>query len=575
MYPTKEFLSDLWHFIRPHRGRFLLFSFFLMVAFFLDLIPALLLAGIIDFFKTYNGGTLDLFYFYLLSLFVIGVCAVFLRLTTKHALGNLTSRIQREAKIQSFQKLLDADLLWHDRENTGNKMEKISRGVASLGSFFDIYANQMLGATVALVGITAIFAFFELKYSLLSALFSGTYLFVEFFANRRVAQKTQELRIEQEKSSGKIYEFSSNVHTIKSLGMEKDLRSSVTVQEDQILLKQKERRKLETTKWISIQSLATLFFALFIFLVGNDIVLGLLTLGSIVIYIEYLRRLHSTLNIISNISEPLLDIKYSISRLMDIYKRVPQINNGTSTLKSWHTLAFHNISFAYKNEDVLRDFSLFVHKGEKIGIVGKSGSGKTTLFKLLLRLYLPQQGDIRFDNLFLKEIMRSSLVKHISFVPQETQLFNMTIRENIVIGDIFDPLRYQRALEMSHCLPLLEKLPEGDLTLIGENGFRLSGGERQRLGIARALYRESDILILDEATSQLDYATERHILSSLASLGKTLLFSAHRLEILKEMDTIIFLEGGTIKEQGTYHELLRKRGHLYRLLQEKKRGRTL
>jgi len=254
---------------------------------------------------------------------------------------------------------------------------------------------------------------------------------------------------------------------------------------------------------------------------------------------------------------------------MGIYKEVPDIKEeGAKNLNAWNSINVRHLKFKYKEGGVLDDFNLNIKKGEKIGIVGKSGSGKSTFFKLLLKLYLPQKGMIYFDNKPITQIKKDSLLKRIAIVPQETEVFNLSVKENIIISrpGRIDYKRYMEALKASKLDKVIYKLKNRDLSLIGEKGVRLSGGERQRLGIARAIYKDSDIIIFDEATSNLDYATENNIQKSIDKLkNKTLIVSAHRLQTLKNMDKIIFIDKGKIIEQGTYEVLLKKRGEFYKL----------
>ena len=175
---------------------------------------------------------------------------------------------------------------------------------------------------------------------------------------------------------------------------------------------------------------------------------------------------------------------------------------------------------------------------------------------------------IYFNYKPINMIKKDSLIKKIAIVPQETEVFNLSIKDNITISKAgrVDYEKYQEALKASKVDKIISKLENKDLSLIGEKGIRLSGGERQRLGIARAIYKDSDIIIFDEATSNLDYETEKDIQESIDKLkDKTLIVSAHRLPTLKNMDKIIFIDKGKVVESGTYNELLRKRGEFYNL----------
>ncbi len=229
---------------------------------------------------------------------------------------------------------------------------------------------------------------------------------------------------------------------------------------------------------------------------------------------------------------------------------------------------FDNVSFSYGDNHVFHNFNLHIDNAEKIGIVGLSGAGKTTLCNLLLRMYDVQDGSIKIDGTDIRDITQESLRKNISFVPQEANMFNRTIFENI---------KYARpnatraevinAAKKAHIHEFIVKLPNGYNTLVGNNGIKLSGGQRQRVSIARALLKNAPILVLDEATSALDSQNEVMIQKSLANAmhGKTTLVIAHRLSTLRNMDKIIVIKNGKIVESGNHKQLLRKDGEYKKL----------
>ena len=568
-YSNLEFAKDLWHFFKNYKKEFIFFSLILSIAFSLDLVPAIILAKIIDFFWT-DYESLRIFYILLGIILGVEVFNTLTRHIGKYYLAIFTNKIQKHVKVESFEKVMEGDLLWNDRENTGIKVQKITEGELAVGRFMNFYINHGLPLIINLVGVIVIFSFFSIKYSLVAITFVIVYLFVEVKMNKEFARKTLEVKIASEESSGKVYEFSSNIHTVKSLGLEKSSNRQITEKEEKVFQTKKERRKANTKKWVTTGLVSTFFYTLFILLVGLDVSTGLLTVGSIIIYVDYVRRLRNqALGTISVQLGNLIDIKYGIFRMMGIYKEIPEINEENArNLRDWKEVKIEDVSFKYKEGGILDGFSLSIKKGEKIGIVGKSGSGKSTFLKLLLKLYLPQKGNIYFDGKPIIRIKRDSIIKRVSYVPQETELFNLSLRENITISKSgrINVKSYKEALKVSKLDEVISKLKNKDLSLIGEKGYHLSGGERQRLGIARAIYKGSDIIILDEATSNLDYATERKIQEELDKLkNKTLIVSAHRLQTLKEMDKIIIIDKGKVVEQGTYDELLRKRGEFYKL----------
>ncbi len=573
-YSNIQLIKDLWHFVKNKKLEFFILTIGLAIAALLGLVPPIIIAKIIDYFV--QGGTeARVFYLFLVTLLGVMVAENTIDVGTKYYFNLFTIKIQKQLKVESMQKVLQGDLLWHDKENTGNKMQRVQEGERAIEEFLRFYANQAVSMVITIIGIISVFAFFNIKYAVIGVLYLVIYMSAELKLNKRLAEKVKALKIAQEQASGKAYEFSSNISTVKSLGIEKSSQSQILSKEEEVLEARKERRKASTQKWMVVELISTLFFVIFLFFVGRDVILSILTVGSIVIYVEYIRKLSLTLYIFSNFINFLIEGKFGIARMMEIHRAVqPFEEKATKSLEEWKNITIKDVSFNYKEESVLKDMNLKIERGQKIGIVGKSGSGKSTLFKLLLKLYLPKKGEIYFDNTEIRNLNGDSILKKISVVPQETELFNLSLKDNVTISETnsVNKEKYQTAVSISQVDKIINKLQNRDLSIIGEKGIRLSGGERQRIGIARAIYKDSDIIILDESTSNLDYTTEKNILEKMESQlkDKTLIISAHRLETLKNMDNILFIEKGKIVEQGTYTELSNKNGKFAKLLKEQK-----
>ncbi len=236
-------------------------------------------------------------------------------------------------------------------------------------------------------------------------------------------------------------------------------------------------------------------------------------------------------------------------------------------------IRFENISFSYGTRtDVFENFSLTIKQGEITAIIGESGSGKTTIAALLQKLYRLNDGAIFIGDANIKYFSNDSLRKRVGIVPQNLELFAGNVVENIAMGE-FNP-DMPRVLEICKQLGMIdfiEKLPNGFNTFIGEHGATLSGGQKQRLAIVRALYRNPDILIMDEATSSLDSEAEDHVQQTIKQLsadGKTIIIIAHRLSTVLLADAIVVLENGKLIEQGTHNELYMQQGKYYSLWQK-------
>jgi len=250
--------------------------------------------------------------------------------------------------------------------------------------------------------------------------------------------------------------------------------------------------------------------------------------------------------------------------MTDASNAKPLIHLGSS-------VSFVNVCFNYPNsESLLRDFSLHVPAGQKVGLVGRSGAGKTTVLMLLQRLYDPVRGHVLVDEQDVATVTQESLRRDIAIVHQDISLFHRSLLENLRYGkpEASDEEVY-RAADAAHCTEFIHRLPDGFSTVVGERGLKLSGGQRQRLAIARAFLRDAPILVLDEATSSLDSDSERSIQEALAKLmrGRTVLAAAHRLSTLDSFDRIIVLERGSLVEDGPPAELIRRQGPYSRLYQ--------
>lgn len=260
-------------------------------------------------------------------------------------------------------------------------------------------------------------------------------------------------------------------------------------------------------------------------------------------------------------------------QIMDLEREEDESNKIVLEREMTGDISFEKVAFRYgSRKQVFESLSLNIKKGETTAIIGESGSGKTTLISLIQQLYPIQSGTIKIGNFNISQVSNESLRRMVGSVPQQIELFAGSIVENIALGD-FDP-DMKKIIELSDRLGIrefIEKLPNSYMTQIGEHGASLSGGERQRIAIARALYKDPEILIFDEATSSLDSISEKYvkaILDSLAREGKTIIVIAHRLSTVKTANTIIVLEEGKMVETGTHEQLLKTEGVYHKLWNE-------
>jgi ATP-binding cassette subfamily B protein len=309
---------------------------------------------------------------------------------------------------------------------------------------------------------------------------------------------------------------------------------------------------------------------------ATSVINGTMTLGMMLAVQFITGQLNGPVSQIISFMRSTQDARISLERLAEVHAMDPEekVSEAAAAVPENMTITIDDLSFRYEGPGspwVIRDLGLIIPKGKITAIVGESGSGKTTLLKLIMGFYRADKGVIMIDGRRLEEISISSLRKTTGVVMQEGYIFPDTIAGNIAPGiDLPDAERLSRAIKIASLQPILDTLPAGLQTRIGQGGHGLSQGQKQRVLIARVVYKEPSLLLLDEATSALDATNEKIIVENLAAFyaGRTVVVVAHRLSTVRNADTIAVLEKGTVSETGTHDELVKAKGSYYRLIKD-------
>jgi ATP-binding cassette, subfamily B, bacterial len=352
-----------------------------------------------------------------------------------------------------------------------------------------------------------------------------------------------------------VQEVLASIRVVKAFGQQE--------REEKRFVGQSNSRVLNQIKLATVQGWFNLLIGLTIAL-GSAAVLyvgvghvhrGILTVGDLLVIIAYIAQMYEPLRLISTRTADLQSWIVSVDRAFDLLQERTEIEEATiprSLARAAGDVEFCGVSFNYNNgRSGLRDISISIPRGSRVGVIGTTGAGKTTLIHMLMRFYDPTDGEVRLDAVDLRDYRIADLRRQFAVVLQEPVLFNISIAENIAYGnpnaseeEIF------AAAQAAHCHDFILRQPQGYATVIGERGDRLSGGERQRIALARAFLRDAPILILDEPTSSIDIATEAEIMRATEELmrGRTTFMIAHRLSTLRLCDMVVRLEQGRVVE---------------------------
>ncbi|MDB5259478.1 MAG: hypothetical protein JWO73_686 [Candidatus Taylorbacteria bacterium] len=566
----RNLFSHFGRFFRPYRGRLIAGTAVRIIAALLWMYTTYAIASLVTFVAKYHPGdslmpVYHIFGFWLAAMLIRYTCIFYSKRFCIIAGEELALDVEEGA----VNHLALLDIAWHERENAGSKVKRIQRGADGLSTYTRVWVVNIIDIAVNFIGTFIIISHFDLMLAILIVLYEITYFILTTYFKKRTVAVSKEKNIKDEEVTGLMYEVVNNVRSVKVLGMSLPLIGRIKELNAELACLIRENQfwyhmgMYARTSWEAVARIAFLAFVVW------GILHGRYELGFLILFNGYFQNLTSSINDLSSVAQDIALAKTSVGRLADIFSEPIVIDDEKGKAdfpKDWKSVEVRNLSFSYGHGEVLSGIKLRVQKGEKVGIVGLSGAGKSTLFKLLLKEYESGTDDILIGDMPLRHIKKSEYVRHVAAVLQDTEVFNMTLRKNVELANsavadaeaaMGSDDAFQKAIDISHVRDFLHKLPAGVESLIGEKGVKLSGGERQRLGIARAVYKNPEILFLDEATSHLDVESEQKIQDSLAHFFKdvTAVVIAHRLSTIKEMDRIVVMEGGKIIEDGTFESL--------------------
>ena len=564
-------LKALFTYYKPYRRTvwaLLLLSLFSAA---LDLVFPMLVRHIMD--VELPGKNIENIFRMIVILFVL-YCVSFVLSYIVQYKGTLVSvHMENDMRQDLFRHLEKMSFRYFDDNKTGQLLSRITTDLTEIGELTFKGPNDVLICSITMLGTIAILIWMNPVLASFIVLLLVAKTVHTVYINRKMKQRFRANRVLYGDVSAQVTEDLNGIRLIKAFALEEQEAGRFAEKCDTYIAG---RRK--STRLVAYFSGSVAFFSNLINVVmmgvgGWMIATDRLKLSDFVAFLLYVNLFMKPLLRLTVFAEMYQRGMAGFSRFYEIMQIEPEIQDTPDAVECKDVkgeIVFDNVCFSYGNGVVLRNLTLTVKPGEKIAFVGETGAGKTTVASLLLRFYEPQQGRILLDGRDIREYTQQSLRRAIGLVQQDVFLFSDSVNYNISYGNTsVSPADIKKAACLAAAEEFIEKLPEKYETCIGERGVKLSGGQKQRIAIARAFLKNPPVLVLDEATSSLDTATEKVVQESLEKLSanRTTITIAHRLSTIVNADRIFVLQDGIVAETGTHEQLMRKNG-IYKKLYE-------
>jgi subfamily B ATP-binding cassette protein MsbA len=463
----------------------------------------------------------------------------------------------------------------HDQARTGDLITRVTSDIEAIQDFISSALLGMLVNGMTLVGMIGVMFYINWRFTLIALLIAPALFLVVYSFTRRIKKASRAVRKKQSELVSVVQEVLTSIRVVKAFAREDYEQQRFESQSLESVETALRARSIKAKLSPFVEVLVAAGTCLVLGYGARLALAGQLSAGVLIVFLLYLGKMYKPMRELSKMADTVSKAVVGYERIqevLEIESRVRDRPRARRAPRFKGKIEFDHVSFSYDGgQPVLKDISFRIDPGQVVAIVGPTGTGKTTIISLISRFYDPRSGQVKIDGTDIRRYTQKSLREQISFVLQETLLFRAPVWQNIAYGKPDAP-REQiiRAAQLANAHEFIEKMPEGYDTMVGERGVTLSGGERQRIAIARAIIRNTPILILDEPTSGLDAASEQVVIEALSRLmeGKTSVVIAHHLDTIRHADIILVFKDSELVERGTHEELLAAGGvyaELYRI----------
>lgn len=568
---NKEFWGSLWKLLSSNRRLVMIILIMSTLAAFLDIVKPYVVKLVVDSLTSFKKENLQLLLFLVGIFFLSDQVRSLVAYFNNVKILRLLVEVEYSLSLKAQEKLMFLPLSYHERENTGNKIVKIERGVQKISRLIESVAWEVFPTLIQVVFSLVALFWLDYRLALPLLLLFPVFLYLTIEANKQMRPRRKEMFKQYEEASGKMTQGIININAVQSFVQEKKELSAFAKIKESI-------RENEHFQWSKIMQSAwgrnvmTSFGSVAVLLLGIYLIYqNEITVGTLIFAFTMSTSCYNSLYRLSRFYDQMEEGKEGVRRLMELFATESELlikKNALIPKEIKGEIEFKDVSFNYNSSEksALKKINLQISAGQIVALVGPSGSGKTTIARLIYRHYDPVSGKVLLDGRNLQDYEPHSFRKFLAIVPQEVEVFDISVRENIAYAKPDATLEeVENAAKIANAHEFISKLDNGYEALVGERGIKLSGGQRQRLGIARALLADPKVLIFDEATSNLDSQSEVLIQEAMDRIAKdrTTIIIAHRLSTIRKADKIIVLEDGEVVESGSHQELAHIEGGLY------------
>ncbi|MDC1447880.1 ABC transporter transmembrane domain-containing protein [Candidatus Thioglobus sp.] len=565
----RQFVKRLFPYLKNHIGKFVFTSIMMVFATVLETSIPEITGQIVDTLFSSNRSSDAAFSYSLILFTVIAISSIF-ALISISASSWISNKVILDLRVNMFEKLLKLPKTYFDNNTTGETLSKLTFDVEQISAAASTIWLEFIKSSFTVVILTAYLFYKNSLLSLILLILLPLVYFAVKLSTARIRKGSKKVQESMGKMTHLLDENISGNDLIKIYNAQASEQNNFF---NIINTIRQQRFKVDMSSGLNtsiVNALIGLALGCVVYLSSTYLVM---TAGDFLAYFTAMGMLIKPAKTLININKPLQQAMIAGVSVFNLIDEKAESNIGSKKMdQTTGDIYFDNVSFSYdNNKPSLKNITLSIKQGETVALVGSTGSGKTTLVNLLTRFYSPTEGKIAINNEDINSFDLESYRSNFSFVDQNVRLFNDTISGNIAFGqkDKMPMDSIINAANVSNSIEFIEKLDNKFDSDIGEDGVTLSGGQRQRLSIARAIAKDSAILILDEATSALDSATEKLVQSAITKMqkGRTTIIIAHRLSTIQNADRIIVLKEGEIIEQGSHKDLIKASGEYAKLNQ--------